>query len=650
MADLNIELILQSLVAGIPVTLAGTIENGELTQMSGCVTLNERLFSVLNSLEKDYGDAREVLKKLTGNVVLEKLGVAYRKDKSIQLGFIIKFGGNSCQLALLKGLEKESGFIVGVDLRSDSRLALPKNFLSGIIGDISIGNLGIYYASNAFEEISFVGGDAFRDASQLIPETPQTTYRPFSKGVNVTAEILIGGVNLLEQFKPRDEKIPEKTQDTDIDSTGTVEDAEKTLAQGTTRWIEANKSIGPLTIRRVGLSYKAQCIGINLDAGLPLSVLNLTLLGLGLSYPIDKLSTKPKEIWDHLEFHLDGASLTFIKGPIRISGGLIKVSKDPLQLDGSLLIQTPLFTICALGSYADLNGAPSLFIFAALQKELGNPPFFFITGLAVGFGINRALKLPTINDVHNFPLIKAATDPDYLGAKLDLRKVSRKLDEYIYPSQGNYWVAAGVRFTSFGQIESFALLSVSFGKQLEIAIIGISRIRIPQKNDMSALVFAELAFKVVIAPASGLLSFEARLTENSYVLRKDFKLRGGFAFYSWFAGEQEGDFIVSIGGYHPRFIAPAHYPKPDLVEFSCKIGNNIAISGHCYFAFCPSAIMAGGGLSIVFQLGGIRAWFIAQADFLLQWKPLYYDIAIAVSIGVALRLNLGIIRINMSVE
>ena len=83
MADLNIELILQSLVAGIPVTLAGTIENGELTQMSGCVTLNERLFSILNSLEKDYGDAREVLKKLTGNVVLEKLGVAYRKDKSV---------------------------------------------------------------------------------------------------------------------------------------------------------------------------------------------------------------------------------------------------------------------------------------------------------------------------------------------------------------------------------------------------------------------------------------------------------------------------------------------------------------------------------------------------------------------------------------
>jgi hypothetical protein len=202
-------------------------------------------------------------------------------------------------------------------------------------------------------------------------------------------------------------------------------------------------------------------------------------------------------------------------------------------------------------------------------------------------------------------------------------------------------------------IDSFALVSVSFGTQFEIALLGLSRLLIPKqppgKQEPRVIVYAELAFKVVIAPDSGLLSFEARLTENSYVLRKDFKLRGGFAFYSWFAGDHEGDFVISIGGYHPRFRPPAHYPKPDLVSFNCKIGN-VTIKGHCYFALCPSAIMAGGGLSIVYQCGGIRAWFIAYADFLIQWKPLYYDIAIGISLGVALHLKLGFIRINLSLE
>ena len=92
-----------------------------------------------------------------------------------------------------------------------------------------------------------------------------------------------------------------------------------------------------------------------------------------------------------------------------------------------------------------------------------------------------------------------------------------------------------------------------------------------------------MAFKIAFSTESGLLSFEARLTENSYVLRRDFMLRGGFAFYTWFAGEHEGDFVVSLGGYHPRFQPPAHYPKPDLVEFHCKTGNT-TIQGFCYFA------------------------------------------------------------------
>ncbi|MEN6374654.1 MAG: DUF6603 domain-containing protein [Smithella sp.] len=669
MADTNIELTLQSIIFRKPATLTVTAAEGKVTQISGSVALNERLFSVFLELQDDFGKETDVLKQLTGDIVLEKFGVAYntyKQGKSVQLGFIIKFGNNSCQFTLLKGLEEESGFIVGVDLRSDNKLALSNNFLSGILGDVSIGSLGVYYASKPFKEVPYFGSDDFKTDHQILPKSfyPADKQKPslpnFPQGIKFSAEILIHGVNILDQLEKWNEEITnsQNSQEQKEEPQATKEpaaahqEAKDTLIKGATHWIETNKSIGPLHIRRVGLSYEEKRIGIKLDAGLQLSILNLTLLGLGLSYPTDKFTIKPKEIWENLEFNLDGASVTFIKGPIRISGGLIKVSKDPLQLDGSLLIQTPLFTICALGSYANLDGKHSLFIFAALQKALGGPAFFFITGLAVGFGVNRALKLPAINEVHNFPLIKAATDPNYLGAELDLRKVSQKLGEYIYPSPGNYWIAAGVKFTSFGQIESFALLSVSFGKQLEIAIIGISRIRIPQvqTENVPALVFAELAFKVVIAPASGLLSFEARLTENSYILRKDFKLRGGFAFYSWFAGEHEGDFVVSIGGYHPRFIAPAHYPKPDLVEFSCKIGNNVAISGHCYFAFCPAAIMAGGGLSIVYQLGGIKAWFIAKADFLIQWKPLYYDITIGVSIGVALRLTIGIIRINLSVE
>ena len=676
MADssLKTDLILQGRFVGKPVTFVGRLKDGDLKEISGSVKLGEKLPAVLEGLvekekEKEKDDdkqavdkqAVDVLKQLvgSGDIDLDKLGAAYTDEpKSVQVGLIIKLGDNSIQFALLKGIGKQKGFIAGVDLRSDK--AVPNNFLSGIIGDISIGNLGVYYASKAFKDVSFFGADAFQDATQLTFETPEITGRHFSKGVKVSAEILVGGVNLLDKLADGNLDTTGLDEQQTPQATDEARQAEEALAKGSTFWIEANKSIGPVSVRRVGLSYDAPRIGIKFDAGLQLSVLSLSLEGLGLSYPLDKFSTKPKEIWDNLNFHLDGASVAFSGGPLTIGGGLIKV-EDPkhparLQLDGFLLIRTEIFTITALGSYADMNGTPSLFVFAALQKELGGPAFFFVTGLAVGFGINRALTLPDINEVHTFPLIKAATDPDYLDKNLDLRKISQKLGQYIYSSKGNFWIAAGVKFNSFGQIDSFAMLSVSFGTQFEIALLGMSRMRVPKllpgmkEDQVPAIACVELAFKIAFTPASGVLSFEARLTENSFVLRKDFRLRGGFAFYTWFAGAHEGDFVVSIGGYHPKFKPPAHYPKPDLVEFACKIGETVAIRGYCYFALCPSAIMAGGGLSVVYQLGGIRAWFIAQADFLIQWKPLYYDIAISVAIGVALRLDVGALRICLSVE
>jgi len=313
-----------------------------------------------------------------------------------------------------------------------------------------------------------------------------------------------------------------------------------------------------------------------------------------------------------------------------------------------------MLTIGAIGSYATLpGGGPSFFAFAALHKELGGPAFFFVTGLCLGFGINRRLTLPPITKLHEFPLLRAAKDPDYLGKDLDLRKISNAISRYISPSEGDFWMAAGVKFTSFGMIESVAMLSVALGNRFEVALLGLASLQLPKPVEgveLKPLAVAELAIKVVFAPEDGVLSIEGRLTEASFVLRKDFTLRGGFAFYAWFAGPHPGDFVVSLGGYHPQFKPPAHYPRPELVAFNCVIKKIVSIEGHCYFALCPVAVMAGGGLSIVFQTVCIRAWLVAYADFLLQWKPLYYDVAMGVSVGVRLSLDVGVCRIALALE
>ena len=601
---------------------------------------------------------------IAGKVVEGTLIIAPGKDRRAYGGRLRVKGGEGIDLAALVkallGLDamplsiqikdvlfasaqqgQESKYLFALEL--DVNIDLTKLPLAGpMIGKalpsgqkVSIDGLRLLVASNPInkDDLSWMGRTLADDQSR--PPLPDQ----LAKGFNISGLGTFGERSVQLSLPPVADSPPKTENPAEAPAAPAADKAAAPGPSDKTKWIEINKSFGPVQLARIGFQYSDGTVLCLVDASLSLAGLTFSAQGLGGGLKIKERQPV---------FHLDGLGLSFAKGPLEISGALLKVSDSPLELVGALVVRTADLSITALGSYADLQGQPSLFAFAVLNKELGGPAFFFVTGLAFGFGINRQLKLPDINEVQNFPLVKAATDQKYLGDGLDLRAVSQKLSEYIAPMPGNFWIAAGVKFTSFRQIDSFALLSVSFGTQFQIALLGLSKIWIP-KPPAPTIAYAELALKAVFAPELGVLSVEARLTENSYILRKDFKLRGGFAFFSWFAGEHAGDFVVSLGGYHPRFLPPPHYPKPDLVQFYCKTGD-VTIQGSCYFAFCPSAIMAGGALSLVYQSGGIKAWFIAYANFLVQWKPLHYDIEIGISVGVALSVDIGIARINISVE
>jgi hypothetical protein len=652
------DLILKGRIAAVPITVRGMVENGKFAGLSGCVTIKKRLEALITDLGAGFDKPAEILDQLTGGqfgkITLDGLAFGYHgpDPKFTQIVVTMTAGGNTFRFVMLK-VAGNGGFVVGLDLLWNPSF-FENNILSGLVGEISIGDLGMYYASQSLQNVRYDPGRDFQDSEAFSPNIPKVEGRDFTAGLNWSAQLFVGGVNLLDWSglnagAQADAEEPLRLPDREAAG----KPQEPQLPKGSTFWIELNKSFGPLSVKRIGLSYDAPRAAIKFDAGLQLSCLTLSLLGLGVSYPVNDFTTDFDEIRKNLKFNLDGAAVALDVGPITIGGGLLKVSDVPLRLDGTLIVRVETFAISAIGSYANLGGIHSLFVFAALQQPLGGPPYFFVTGMAFGFGLNRALVIPTISDVHNFPLVKAATDPDYLAKNLDLRAVSRKLSDYIYPSPGDFWMAAGLKFTTFGLLDSFALLSVSLGTQFEIALLGLAKMRIPKQlpgvAELRVIAYVELALKIAFAPEHGYLAAEARLTENSYILTKDFKLRGGFAFYLWFAGAHAGDFVISIGGYHPRFRIPDHYPRPDLVEFSYRVGG-VMIKGYCYFTLCPCAIMAGGGLSIVYQSGGIKAWFLAYADFLIQWKPLYYDIAIGISVGVALNLKIGIVRIKLSLE
>lgn len=571
-----------------------------------------------------------------------------------------------------KDSEAESAVLFGVDLGAKIKLSDLPVVGSALPKDMTIGfeSLRVMVASASLSRQSVEklnklipkGMNPLPDGSQNGDDAQggSSTQTALTKGFNISAVLLFGK-------EPRTLTLPFGEDDNRTGNSPTVAPPVPPSVQpgsqppatapapaASVKWFEIDKSLGPLSVRRIGLSYEAPKVGIKFDASLELSVLTLNLEGLGLSYALGG-STEPAEILKNLSFTLDGMGLSLGNGPVEIGGSLVRVPGTTLQpnlhLEGTLLIRTAAFSFSALGSYIDLNGTISLTAFAVLLNELGDPTgtgAFVVTGLAFGFGVNRKLTIPPVEQVQNFPLVQAAMGKQDLTS---LAVLPAKLRDYVTPSVGDFWIAAGIKFNSFVVLDSFLLLSVSWGAEVEIGLLGLSRMTMPPlAPPAETIAGAELALRGVIRIKEGLIQFEARLTENSFIFSKTCRLTGGFAFCIWFAGPHAGDFVVSLGGYHPAFVRPAHYPLVPRLGMQLQIGKELSITGEAYFALTTSCVMAGGRLSAVFKSGGIEAWFIAYADFLMSWQPFYYQAAIGITLGIALRLGAIALRLEVSVN
>jgi hypothetical protein len=435
-------------------------------------------------------------------------------------------------------------------------------------------------------------------------------------------------------------------------------------------WIPVSRNFGPLHCRQIGLGFdnKNVKLGIGYDGGVALGPLNIDLDHLTIDIPL-----KEPQNLSQYELGLAGLDVSYAGGPISVSGGFFKneipildasgkkildengKSKITTQYDGMALIKAADFTITGFGSYAVIAHEPSLFIFAILHKDLGGPSFFHVTGLAAGFGYNRKLKLPPIEEVHNFPLVRGALEENYFDGtdpQHSIQGAMEKLHDYIPPSRGDYWFAAGVRFNSFEMFESFVLLSVSFGHEVEIGLLGMSKMTVPKDAQPgSEVAYAELAIRAVLKPEEGSIMVEGRLTDASYIFSKDCHLTGGFGFGTWLSGPNAGDFVVTLGGYHPEFKRPDHYPVVPRLGINWRKGS-LTITGEEYYALTPSCLMAGGKLIAVYEVSCIKAWFTAYADFLLNWQPFYYraDMGIHLGVKASVRISLGFATITISIS
>lgn len=398
-------------------------------------------------------------------------------------------------------------------------------------------------------------------------------------------------------------------------------------------WFQVEKSLAIFSLHRIGVGLDDPYMTFLADASLNVAPLRFDLLGAGIGVALSNMD---------MEFYLSGFGISYTSPALVIGGALMKTGG---AYAGQLIVQTKAFSLSAAAEYRT-DG--HLFAYALIAADIGGPPAFYMKGLALGFGYNKRLALPSIDKVADYPLVKSAS------GKMDAKGMLADLDTYMEDENGQKFLAVGLKFSTFEIAESFVLLTASFGNDLEIGLLGVSDITMPPKCDKNVqpIAHAQLALKAQIKPEEGVLGIEARLTSESYILSRDCHLTGGFAFFMWFGGIHAGDFVITLGGYHPKYekAKPAHYPDAPRVGFQWNIGEHTNITGEAYFALTPGALMAGGRLSITYTLGNLKAYFIAKADFLINWKPFHYDIEIGVTLGASYHVKLWFISKTITLE
>lgn len=416
-------------------------------------------------------------------------------------------------------------------------------------------------------------------------------------------------------------------------------------------WIVIQRSFGPLHIEQIGFGVDqdgstVHGVRVLLDGGL--SMLGLAIdveeLSVGARWPVPSGGGPPLTARTAWTLDLAGLAVGYSGGAVSLAGALRKRGSPP-DYTGVLIAHLGPYGLTAFGGYGqfaapDGSKYTSLFVIAGITAPIGGPPAFFVTGLGGGAGINRQLVLPaTLDDFPNYPLV-AAIDPHSTLAS-DPEHALDELSSAFPPERGNFWFAAGVSFTCFALVDVTAVVAVSVGDGFQLALLGLGRMALPTTE--APLVEVELALQARFSTKEGVLIIQAQLTQNSWLLTSDCRLTGGFAYASFFGDNPNaGQFVLSIGGYHPSFHHDG-YPVVPRVGYIWSVASVLTISGQSYFALTSEAIMAGTRFTAALDLGFLWASLTLGIDAIVYFDPFAFvaDGYASIAAGVTIDIDLG---------
>jgi hypothetical protein len=331
-----------------------------------------------------------------------------------------------------------------------------------------------------------------------------------------------------------------------------------------------------------------------------------------------------------------------VKSEIITGGGFLKFDPDNHRYAGVLALKLALekrdLGLVAVGLIDTRlpNGEKgfsmlisiSVYFSPAIQLAFG----FKLNAVGGLVGIHRTMKVDLLRERIQSGAVKSIMFPENVienAAKIisDLRAV--------FPPQKNHYVVAPFFKIGYG---TPTVLEVDLGILLEfpfkgrLILLGSLGVYLPNKDVEKRLgeihvdIFGDLNF------AASYILIEGRLRDSNLV---GISLTGGFAFMlDWGSNPQ---FLLSVGGYHPRYKKPARFPEIPRVNALIKKGEDIRLSCEYYQAITSNSYQIGFSAELVVKKGNARAYGFLGFNALLQFDPFHFETDIRISVEVSYR-------------
>lgn len=405
--------------------------------------------------------------------------------------------------------------------------------------------------------------------------------------------------------------------------------------------IPVSQAIGPITVTNVGLELGsesgAMTFAATVSASGTLGPFTVTIANVGLSVkvapvpnaaPVGNLGSANAAIGfkapSGVGLAIDVAGL--------VGGGFLDRDDVKKEYGGVLQLEFLSYKLSAFGLLATvLPTGPGYSLIAMVDAQF--PPI----QLGLGFSLAGAGGLLGVHRTASVDALRAGLAAHTLSNLLFPKNPIANAPQLLTELDTMFPAAAG-RFL-FGPLLRIdwgtpALVTIDLALMLElpepVRVVLIAEIAVLLPTPTDKLVELHVS-------ALGTIDFGANegaldaVLHNSRLMK--FALHGGMALrVNW---SSQKAFLLSVGGFHPKFQSPPGFPKLDRVGISMATGSIAKLNLDGYFAISSNSLQLGAAIDLAVGVDGFGIAGNLGFDTLIQRHPFHFNGDISGSVALS---------------